>query len=63
MKNCIEIGERHGARRGTSGQVDRRLAELTQSPEKLQATLLASPMIQELVKREPQVSHRIHAFP
>jgi len=37
-------------------QVDRRLAELTQSPEKLQATLLASPMIQELVKREPQVA-------
>jgi len=37
-------------------QVDRRLAELTQSPEKLQATLQASPMIQELAKREPQVA-------
>jgi len=38
-------------------QVDLRLAELTQGgPEKLQQTLQASPMIQELAKREPQVA-------
>merc|ERR1719327_2539585 len=37
-------------------QVERRLAELTESPEKLQQTLSASPMIQQLAKREPQVA-------
>jgi len=42
--------------RASLQQVERRLAELTESPEKLQQTLSASPMIQQLAKREPQVA-------
>jgi len=37
-------------------QVDRRLAELTENPEKFQQKLRENPMVQELAKRDPSVA-------